>query len=141
LKPKALEPLHPAPAQPRDAQGQMIEHTVRNQPPKNEWRVLPGKRYESQIDREGLDVGIRRAVEILQAHGIETMQSCEGGPGHSYPEPTVDFYGGPEAGWRAVSVCLAHGLPMMSLRRVWDMLDQNELTGPYWEITFRHPFT
>ena len=39
--------------------------------------------------------GIRRAVEILQRFGIETFESCEGGIGHSYTEPTVKFYGTP----------------------------------------------
>jgi hypothetical protein len=84
-----------------------------------------------------LDPGIRRAVDQLQACGIETFESCEGGPGHAFPEPTVRFYGTPEAGWRAVGICLAYGLPILSLRRVWHMLDPNEPTGPHWEITFR----
>ena len=84
-----------------------------------------------------IDPGIRQAVKRLQEHGIETCESCEGGPGHAYPEPTVAFYGTPEAGWRAVAVCLAYGLPVLSLRRVWDVLETNEPTGPHWEITFR----
>jgi hypothetical protein len=45
-----------------------------------------------------LDIGIRKAVECLQACGIETFESCEGSPGHSYPEPSVRFHGTPEAG-------------------------------------------
>ena len=84
-----------------------------------------------------IDPGIRQAVKLLQEHGIETCESCDGGPGHSYPEPTVAFYGTPEAGWRAVAICLAYALPVMSLRRVWDVLESNEPTGPHWEITFR----
>jgi hypothetical protein len=84
-----------------------------------------------------IDVGIRQAVNLLQKHDIETCESCEGGPGHAYPEPTVAFYGTPEAGWRAIAVCLAYGLPVSSLRRVWDVLETNEPTGPHWEITFR----
>jgi hypothetical protein len=84
-----------------------------------------------------LDAGIRQAVEKLQASGIATFESCEGGPGHAYPEPTVAFHGTSEAGWRAVGVCLAYGLPILSLRRVWNVLDANEPTGPHWEITFR----
>ena len=84
-----------------------------------------------------LDLGIKKAVEILQGCGIETFESCEGGYGHSYPEPTVRFYGTPEAGWRAVGICLAHGLPIAQLRRAWNVLDTNEPTGPHWELTFR----
>src|ERR1700694_837664 len=90
-------------------------------------RPIPGK----------LDRGIRKAVKQLQACGIETFESCEGGGGHAFPEPTVRFYGTPEAGWRAVGECLAHGLPILSLRRVWYVLYQNEPTGPHWEIIFR----
>lgn len=84
-----------------------------------------------------IDVGIRKAVERFQASGIETFESCEGGPGHSYPEPTVAFGGSLEAGWRAVGICFAYGLPIKSLRRVWKVLDRCEPTGPTWEITFR----
>ena len=85
----------------------------------------------------GLDTGIRKAVECLQAEGIETFESCEGGPGHSFPEPTVRFYGTPEAGWRAVGICLAYGLPILFLRRVWYITDHDEPNGPRWEIVFR----
>ena len=84
-----------------------------------------------------LDRGIRRAVEQLQACGIETFESCEGGEGHAFTEPTIRFYGAPEAGWRAVAACLAHGLPILALRRVWYVLDSNEPSGPNWEIVFR----
>ena len=90
------------------------------------------KPVPGQIDR-----GIRRAVRVLQENHIETFESCEGGPGHAFPEPTIRFHGVPEAGWRALGICLAYGLPVMSLRRVWDVLDHTEPTGPYWELTFR----
>jgi hypothetical protein len=84
-----------------------------------------------------LDRGIKTAVEILQTSGIETFESCEGGPGHAFTEPTIRFHGTPEAGWRALGVCLSHGLPILCLRRVWYVLDSNEPTGPKWEIVFR----
>jgi len=73
-----------------------------------------------------LDAGIRLAVKRLQAGGIETFESCEGGVGHSYTEPTVAFHGTSEAGWRAVAICLASGLPILALRPVWYVLDTNE---------------
>jgi hypothetical protein len=84
-----------------------------------------------------LDRGIEKAVRTLQANGIETFESCEGGTSPAYPEPTIRFHGSSAAGWHAVGVCLDNGLPITSLRRVWDILDQNLPTGPYWEITFR----
>jgi|ERR1700691_510381 len=84
-----------------------------------------------------IDAGIRQAVKRLQEAGIETYESCEGSNGHSYTEPTVAFYGDSRTGLRAVAVCLDYGLPVLSLRRTWDVLNSNELTGPHWEITFR----
>jgi hypothetical protein len=85
-----------------------------------------------------LDPGIQKAVRRLQTKGIETFESCEGGAGHAYPEPTIRFYGRPEAGWRALAACLGCDLPVSELRRVWPILDANEPNGPYWEVTFRH---
>ena len=84
-----------------------------------------------------LDPGIVRGVQILRAGGIETFESCEGGPGHSYPEPTIKFGGSVAAGWHAIGICFDNGLPVLSLRRVWDILDGHVPTGPFWEITFR----
>jgi hypothetical protein len=83
-----------------------------------------------------LDRGIKSFVERLESCGIRTFESCEGGKGHAYPEPTIRFHGTPEAGWRAVGLCLAYGLPIAELRRVWDILDGLEPVGPHWEITF-----
>ena len=83
-----------------------------------------------------IDPGIARAVAILQEGGVETFESCEGGSGHAFPEPTIRFYGTPAAGPRALAVCMDHGLPVLALRRVWYM-ENNEMTGPNWELTFR----
>ena len=81
------------------------------------------------------DQGIARYVEILRDNGVETFESCEGGPGHALPEPTIAFSGPPFAGLEAVSVALKHGLPVSDLRRYWSVVD-GELTGPHWQITF-----
>ena len=91
-------------------------------------------------DYSTLDPGIRRAVQALIEAGIETFESCEGGSGHSYPEPAVRFHGGTGEGWRALGVCLALHLEPTNLRRVWYVLDRNDPTGPYWEITFKERF-
>lgn len=82
-----------------------------------------------------LDEGIRAYVEALGAAGIETFESCEGGDGHAYAEPTVRFHGDRAEGFRAVAVALRSGLPVTALRRTWPLLDQ-EPTGPHWEMTF-----
>jgi hypothetical protein len=82
-----------------------------------------------------LDLGIARAVEVLNRAGIDTYESCEGGSGHSYPEPTVRFHGHRGEGFRAFAIALEHGLPVSELKRIWCVID-NEPTGPTWELTF-----
>ena len=92
----------------------------------------PSRPIPGQLDR-----GIERAVRILQASGIETVESCEGGEGHAYAEPTIRFRGSIAAGWHALGVALDNGLPVDSIRQVWDVLDRHVPTGPHWEIVFR----
>ena len=82
-----------------------------------------------------LDPGIAPMVLALVAAGVETFESCEGGEGHAYPEPTVRFHGGHAEGFRALAVALVARLPIFTLRRVWDIQD-GEPTGPCWEMTF-----
>lgn len=82
-----------------------------------------------------LDAGIAKAVHILRAAGIETFESCEGGHGHSYPEPTVRFHGNSGAGHHALGIAMTHALPVSQLRRTWD-IDGQCPTGPCWELVF-----
>jgi hypothetical protein len=95
-----------------------------------------GPTIYSEADYPDLDNGIRRAVRVLIENGVEAFESCEGGPGHSYTEPTVRFDGALNAGWHAIGICLAFGLPVLALRRIWPVI-RNEPTGPFWEIVFR----
>lgn len=97
-------------------------------------RRSPG--YCRQLDSESpLDRWISYAVKVLRDGGIETYESCQGGPGHSYPEPAVRFYGKPAEGFKAYAIAMTFGLPVRSLRRFWRMED-GELVGPQWELTF-----
>src|SRR5687767_1979211 len=82
-----------------------------------------------------LDKGISTAVEVLRRAGIETFESCEGGSGHAYPEPTVRFHGDQAEGLRALAAAMRGGLRVTALRRTWPVLD-SEPTGPWWELTF-----
>lgn len=82
-----------------------------------------------------IDPGIARAVRTLSDNGIETFESCEGGTGHSFPEPTVRFHGGRSEGFRALAIAHQHGLKVSELRRYWDVID-GEPVGPHWELTF-----
>jgi hypothetical protein len=85
-----------------------------------------------------LDGGIRDTVLTLVRNGVETFESCEGGPGHSFPEPTVRFEGDASEGLRALSIAMANGLPIHRLRRVWGIID-GAIHGPWWEMTFDPP--
>jgi len=82
-----------------------------------------------------LDPGIAEVVRHLRAFGIETFESCQGGPGHAYPEPTVRFHGSRPEGFRALSIALLGGFRVAALRRTW-LLQDDEPTGPYWELVF-----
>lgn len=83
-----------------------------------------------------LDLGIARAVKILLDAGIQTLESCEGGEGHAYTDPTVMFHGSVGDGWRALAACIDHGLPVTHLHRTW-ALTHGEVDGPYWQVVFR----
>jgi hypothetical protein len=87
-----------------------------------------------------LDEGIREIVETLIAHGVETCESCQGGEGHAYADPTVRFEGDLSEGLRAAAVALAYGLPVSRLQRVWSV-DHGMLHGPWWELIFIPPLS
>lgn len=82
-----------------------------------------------------LDSGIAPAVRVLVNCGVETFESCEGGKGHCFPEPTVRFHGGQGEGMRALGIALQHGLKPTAVRRYWSIED-GEPHGPHWEMTF-----
>jgi len=82
-----------------------------------------------------LDVGIAKYVKVLRNAGIETYESCQGGRGHSYPEPAVRFHGEHSEGFRALAVALQAQLPVSMLSRFWSIQD-GEPVGPSWQLTF-----
>lgn len=84
-----------------------------------------------------VDPGILHIVEMLRSEGVETFESCEGGSGHTFAQPTVRFHGDRDEGFRALACALRHGLPVAELRRYWQVVD-GEPRGPHWEMTF-HP--
>lgn len=85
----------------------------------------------------GLDLGVARYVRVLREAGIETYESCESGPGHCYPEPTVRFHGDRSEGFRALAAVTQLELPVQALRRIWTVDHAGEPNGPTWEMTFR----
>jgi hypothetical protein len=83
-----------------------------------------------------MDPGVAPYVDVLDAAGVETYESCEGGEGHTYAEPAVRFYGVRGEGFRALAVALQHGLPVRAVRRIWTVDEDGHPEGPYWEIAF-----
>jgi hypothetical protein len=57
--------------------------------------------------------------------------------GHAFYESTVRFEGGPEAGWRALAVCLAYGFSVRRLERYWAIQQDHGPTGPARSLVFR----
>lgn len=92
------------------------------------------ERFAPEVDME-LDPGIRRAVLVLRSGGIETFESCEGGKGHAFTEPTVRFDGNTATGFKAYAVAKEYGLPVMKLSLSYRIMD-GVLTGPWWEMVF-----
>lgn len=90
--------------------------------------------YEPATDLP-LDPGIRSYVLALRAGGVETFESCEGGPGHAFPEPTIRFHGDRSEGFKAFAVAMGRGLPVYKLRLAYSV-DDGLLNGPWWEMTF-----
>lgn len=62
-----------------------------------------------------MDPGIRRAVLILRSAGVETFESCEGGAGHAFPDPTIRFDGDAWAGYKAFAVAMEHVRPSVRI--------------------------
>lgn len=87
------------------------------------------------ISERPLDDGIKDAVILLQQNGVETFESCEGGMGHPFPEPTIRFHGDGSEGFRVLALAQKNGLRVDQLRRYYQVQD-GEPTGPYWEVTF-----
>lgn len=88
-----------------------------------------------------LDPGIRFAVRVLHAAGIETGQSCQGGEGHAYSEPTVDLpaTGADATGFAALAALTEYGIRVEEVAMTWTV--QNGT--PYqklWRIRLREPY-
>ncbi|HEY5385790.1 MAG TPA: hypothetical protein VIJ56_11195 [Acidimicrobiales bacterium] len=106
----------------------------------NDWTDEDLRRFAQEIDSlVPVDLGIVRAVKILRDAGFAVTESCEGGDGHSYPEPTVQFVGSHATGWAAMAELMTYGLPIRRLGQMWTFdhsYGQGHPTGPDWFITF-----
>lgn len=96
---------------------------------------MKDKKDESEALYQVIDKGILDHVKLLRENGVETYESCEGGNGHAYFEPTIRFHGERAEGFRALSVAMMHGLKVRELKRIW-VVNDGEPTGAWWEMTF-----
>lgn len=104
-----------------------------------EWDRDQLEAFARKIDHTGcMDLGIVRAVQILMDADFATYESCQGGEGHAYAEPTIRFKGTPACGWRALAVLMTYGLPVDRLSQTW-VLNYGVPDGPCWEVTFTRP--
>src|SRR5439155_26044763 len=98
------------------------EHADTRHPRESRWSCASA--HASAME---LDPGIAPAVRILQAAHVPTYESCEGGPGHAFPEPTVRFRGNMAEGFSALATAIDAqseiGLSVFQLRRVWRLDD------------------
>ncbi|HUJ07633.1 MAG TPA: hypothetical protein VLX31_16110 [Streptosporangiaceae bacterium] len=103
------------------------------------WDRAELEEYARTIDASGcMDIGIVRAVRILMDADIATYESCQGGEGHAYREPTIRFKGTPACGWRALALLMCYVLPVGRLSQTW-VLNYGVPDGPCWEVTFTRP--
>lgn len=98
-------------------------------------RKYPEPPFSGENGGRPVDPGIRNEVQILWENGVEMTESCQGGTGHSFHEPTVRFRGDHAEGFRALGVALQNGLKVSELRRFWSIQD-GEPYGLEWEMTF-----
>ena len=59
----------------------------------------------------------------------------QGGEGHSYDKPTVEFSGVHGEGYRALGIAIIHGFPVTKFSQKWCVSD-GILSGPYWAMEF-----
>jgi len=72
------------------------------------------------IDIDNLDDIIRPAVKIMLEHGFYTFESCQGGEGHAFTEPTIRFEGTEFDLIIAYELCTHYKLNVSCVRRVYE---------------------
>ena len=98
---------------------------------------------------KNIDTKILPIVQILNEHGFKTFESCEGGEGHAFLEPTIRFEGDEFDIIKACQVCELYGFVVSEGRRIFRKApiykDDNSpnavligyaLDKPFNEITF-----
>jgi hypothetical protein len=72
------------------------------------------------IDKDkNLDEQIKPIVELLRKYGFNTYESCQGGEGHAFPQPTIRFEGDEFDLIRAYELCEHFGYRPSEVSRVY----------------------
>ena len=90
-------------------------------------------------DRGAYDPGIARPVCLLQQAGIDTVQSCEGGKGHSTHEPTIWFRGKKKEAKFVLKMAIELSWPISRVLREWNPVGingQQSYIEKTWAIEF-----
>ena len=69
-----------------------------------------------------IDPLILPVVEILNTHGFETFDSCQGGEGHPFADGYIRFYGDEHDLLRAWEVCTTYGIRPRETHRVFQRM-------------------
>lgn len=108
-------------------------------------------KFKKTYFSEYIDPLILPAVEILNSHGFDTYESCQGGEGHCTPYPFVKFNGDEYDLIKAFEVCQCYRLAVYEAKRVFIKEDiyinkgvgegnatpiGTTISRPYNEITF-----
>ncbi|MES2373778.1 MAG: hypothetical protein V4557_14455 [Bacteroidota bacterium] len=72
---------------------------------------------------DNIDEQIRPVVEVLTRHGFKTFESCQGGEGHFFNEPTVRFWGTENDLLKAYEICQCYKIAVFEARRVYGKED------------------
>lgn len=93
---------------------------------------------ESDALYAGLDKGIRFPVRVVNAAGIRTNQSCQGGSGHSYPYPSIDIEDSPTVGFAVLHALEQYGIRCRAINRHWRIdAEDGTVADVFWRIELR----
>ena len=98
------------------------------------------KNFKNTSEIEGLDIGIEKAVNIMIKNGFQTFESCQGGIGHCFNEPTIRFFGDEFDLIRAWEVCELNGLRVFEAKRVFRKVDMYDIDLKLKGLSWDKPF-
>ena len=93
-------------------------------------------KHWSEPPYDNMDPEIVPVVRLLQEHGVMTLESCQGGPGHAYGYPTVLFDGERDTAKLVRQLTREHGLRPIRIHLRRELFYPIK---PFWKLTLQHP--